>query len=241
MNHIHSQHSQPSRSLQTSYQQVLRQRVSPGEKLRPCARVSASSMTMPRPSWAPKVLVMLAVLLATTSLFKTSTVHAENKLGVVDLQRAINETDEGRKAKNKLKGEFDARQKKLDGRQEDLKKMKENIERQKSVLSKEALQSKLETYQQSFVELQSTYVQFQKEIAEKERVLTDGILQKMQAILRRIGQSEGYTVIMERNEGGVVWSPSHLDLTDRLIQLYNSENKGTPSKKPVKKGAAKKK
>jgi outer membrane protein len=44
----------------------------------------------------------------------------------------------------------------------------------------------------------------------------------MERILRRIGQSDGYTLIVERNEGGVVWVPSNLDLTDQVIQRYNA-------------------
>ena len=38
-------------------------------------------------------------------------------------------------------------------------------------------------------------------------------------------KTDGYTLIMEANEGGVVWVPSHLDLTDVLIQRYNRQAK----------------
>ena len=104
--------------------------------------------------------------------------------------------------------------------------MKNDIERQKNVLSRDALQSRLEDYQKAFVELQQSYVEYQQELAAKEAELTSGILQKMQEIMRRIGQSEGYTVILEANESGVIWVPSNLDLTDQLIQRYNAENSG---------------
>jgi outer membrane protein len=53
----------------------------------------------------------------------------------------------------------------------------------------------------------------------------------MQAILRRIGQTDGYTMIIEANEGGVVWVPSNLDLTDVLIQRYNKQAKQGGAKK----------
>ena len=39
------------------------------------------------------------------------------KLGYVDLQRALNETEDGRKAKAKLKKVFDQKQKELDEQQ----------------------------------------------------------------------------------------------------------------------------
>jgi outer membrane protein len=53
----------------------------------------------------------------------------------------------------------------------------------------------------------------------------------MQQILRRIGQTDGYTLIIEANEGGVVFVPSNLDLTDVLIQRYNRQTKSGGSQK----------
>ncbi|MCA9616478.1 MAG: OmpH family outer membrane protein [Sandaracinus sp.] len=152
--------------------------------------------------------------------------YAQTKIAVVDLQRALNETNEGRAAKNRLKRLFERRQRSLDEAQEKLKKMKEDIEKQQKVLSREALEQRMEEYQKAFIELQSVYVEYQRELAEKEAQLTKVILERMTEILRRMGQSEGYTMIVERNEGGVVWVPSNLDLTDAVIQTYNSENRG---------------
>jgi outer membrane protein len=148
------------------------------------------------------------------------------RIAVVDLQRAMNETEDGRRAKARLKRLFKRRQQTLDKRQRELKALKEEIERQKSVLSREALQKRVEEYQKAFIELQSTYVEYQRELAQKEAALTREIIARMERILRRIGQAEGYTLIIERNEGGVVWVPSNLDLTDVVIQRYNSSEGG---------------
>jgi len=150
------------------------------------------------------------------------TMYAQVRIATVDLQRALNETEDGRRAKAQLKRLFNRRQVALDKQQNDLKKMKEQIEAQKNVLSREALQTRLEAYQKAFVELQTAYVEYQRELAQKEGQLTKRILKRMQELVRRMGQSDGYTVILERNEAGVVFIPSNLDLTDRLIQEYNS-------------------
>ncbi|MBN1655261.1 MAG: OmpH family outer membrane protein [Deltaproteobacteria bacterium] len=153
------------------------------------------------------------------------TVHTEaqsSKIAIVDIQRALNETEDGRTAKEKLKTLFQRRQKTLDEQQESLKKMKENLEAQRNVLSREALGKKLEEYQKALVELQTVYMEYQKELATKEGELTKDIIERMQFILRRIGQKEGYSLIIERNEAGVIFVPTNLDLTDVLIQKYNA-------------------
>ena len=174
--------------------------------------------------------------LATFVLVSTaSTVDAQQvKIGVVDLQRAINETEDGRQAKRRLTKLFEERQKKLDAAQNSLKAQKESIERQQDVLSEGALKKKVEKYQEDLMALQTEYVDYQRELSTAEAELTKKILDRMQAILRRIGQTDGYTVIIEANEGGVVWVPTNLDLTDVLIQRYNAQAKKGGGKKKKK-------
>ena len=160
-----------------------------------------------------------------------NTADAQVKIGVVDLQRAINETEDGRQAKRRLKKLFDERQKSLDAKQQQLKAQKESLERQQDVLSEDALRKKAEKFQTEVMELQQEYMQYQQELSAKEQELTSVILEKMQGILRRIGQTDGYTLIIEANEGGVVWVPANLDLTDVLIQRYNKQAKSGGGKK----------
>ena len=167
------------------------------------------------------IFALAAVVLAGSA----NTVQAQVKIGVVDLQRAINETEDGRQAKRRLKKLFDERQKSLDEKQKALKAQKDNLERQQDVLSEDALRKKAEKFQAEVMELQNEYMQYQQELSAKEGELTQKILEKMQGILRRIGQTDGYTLIIEANEGGVVWVPNNLDLTDVLIQRYNKQAK----------------
>lgn len=163
-------------------------------------------------------------------LFATAyaTVHAapahaqQQKFAVVDLQRALMEIEEGRKAKTTLKTLFDQRQKTLDKQQEDLRVLKEGIEKQRDVLSREVYAKKVEELQKALAELQTTYMEFQRELASKEADLTKPILERLQRIVRLIGQKDGYAMVLERTEAGVVYVPSTYDLTDLVIQRYNA-------------------
>ena len=37
-----------------------------------------------------------------------------------------------------------------------------------------------------------------------------------------MGKKEGFLVIFEKREAGVLYSPDTIDITDRLIQRYNA-------------------
>jgi outer membrane protein len=148
------------------------------------------------------------------------------KLAFVDLRRALNETVEGKAAMDKLSGLKEKLQKKIEGEEKKIMDMKSTLEKQQDILTKEAMQKKVEEYYQSVNELQQSYMRYQKELSTKEAELTQSILEKMQKILEQLGQAEGYTMIFDRSAGAVVWGPAHLDLTDQLIQKYNSQYKG---------------
>ena len=156
----------------------------------------------------------------------TPDVEAQVRVAVVDLQRALNETSDGQRAKRRLKSLFRRRQKALDDAQTKLKQMAEDIERQKEVLSREALQKRMEEYQKALIELQSQYMEYQQELATKEAQLTKRILDRMRDILQNIGREDNYTLIVEANEGGVVWVDDDVDLTERVIEEYNRRRGG---------------
>jgi outer membrane protein len=148
--------------------------------------------------------------------------HAQAaKFAVVDLQRALTEIEDGRKAKGQLKTLFDQRQKTLDKQQEDLRVLKEGIEKQRDVLSREVYAKKVEELQKALAELQTTYMEFQRELASKEADLTRPILERLQRIVHQLGQKDGYIFVFEKNEAGVVYTSSY-DMTNLVIQRYNA-------------------
>ena len=180
-----------------------------------------------------------AVLIALLGLAAPAV--AQMRVGFVDLQRALNETQEGHRAKLRLKRMFNKRQRELDKMQKRIKRMEEDLKKQKGVLSDEAFAKRVEAYRKAFIELQSTYVQYQRDLTERETQETGRILKQMQEILAEIGQRDNYTSIVEVNEGGVFYYRKSLDLTNELIRLYDARHpvKGGGGSKSGKRGRSK--
>jgi outer membrane protein len=165
---------------------------------------------------------MLTAALALTAISALPQVaRAEQKIAYVDLQRALEETDEGKKAKAKLKADFEKKQKELDARQEELKKMKADLDKQQAILKPEALQAKQQELQQKLVGLQETYMRLQKDLQEKEAQETGKIFKKMQGVIATIAEKENVTFVLEKNSG-ILYAPPSLDLTNELIRKFNA-------------------
>jgi outer membrane protein len=150
----------------------------------------------------------------------------DDKLGYVDLQRALNEVDEGKTAKAQLKREFDTKQKLLDEKQEELKRMKAELDKQSVVMSDDAKREKVGEFERKTMEAQQLFVQLQKELSERERELTRTIFDKMHAIIREIAEADKFSMVFEKTDAGLLYAPPSLDLTNELIRKYNAKYKG---------------
>jgi outer membrane protein len=173
------------------------------------------------------VAAALAVIL---SLF-AKTAAAEMKVAVVDVQRAVMQTEDGLRAQATLKKLFDNRQQELNKRQVDLQKQKEDIDKQKTVLSQQALQKKVDDWQKQMVELQTTFVEYNKELEKKQKELTDPIFERVLGAIKRIAGTDSYDLIVDR--ATVAFSRSDLDLTDRVIQVVNVGSGGGGATPPA--------
>src|SRR5262245_16537657 len=103
-------------------------------------------------------------LLALGAASATSDARAEMRIGVVTVQYAVAQTEDGIRAANRLKKLFDKKQQDLDARQADLLKTREDIEKQTRILSREALTRRMEDWQKRLVELQTLFAEHSKEL-----------------------------------------------------------------------------
>lgn len=165
-----------------------------------------------------------AALAVALSLFG-ETASAQMKVAVVDLQRAVMQTEDGLRAQATLKKIFDSKQQELNKRQIEMQKQKEDIDKQSKVLSQAALQKKVDDWQKQMVELQTTFVEYNKELEKKQKELTDPIFERVLGAIKRIAGTDAYDSIVDR--ATVAFSRADLDLTDRVIQVANGTPIGT--------------
>ncbi|HET7753918.1 MAG TPA: OmpH family outer membrane protein [Anaeromyxobacteraceae bacterium] len=167
---------------------------------------------------------------------------AENKVGVVNLQEALNSVEEGKTAKAQLKKEFESKQKVITEREEEIRKLQGDFQKQQSVMNEETRNQRQEEIARKAQDLQTTYVTLQKELQDRERDLTRGIFEKMAVIVREIATADGFSVVVDGQ--AVMYADPSFDVTNELVRKYNARHKpgSEPASKPsaeAKKPAAK--
>ena len=71
-------------------------------------------------------------------------------------------------------------------------------------------------------DLNRTRDDFRDELQKRDFELTQKILSELEGVIQKIGDSDGYVIVIEKTEGGVVYAAKGVDLTDKIIQAYDS-------------------
>lgn len=180
--------------------------------------------------------IAVALLLSSGALFAAAYPRtadaAETKLAFVDVQRAVMATEDGMRAQATLKKLFDKRQADLDGKQGELARARDDIEKQSRVVSREVLQKRMEDWQARMIKLQTDFVEYNKELQKKQGELTAPIIRKMMESIARLAKKNGYEAVLDKQATAYV--RPDLDLTEQVIQLYNTGGGGDADEKKDK-------
>jgi outer membrane protein len=171
------------------------------------------------------------LLLAAAPASAEGAPSAPLKIAVIDVRRAIAETEQGLRVKATLTKLADIRQGELESKTRQLQSDKEALEKeaQNGRSSKEALQKKYEKLLQQDAEIQRLQVDAQREMQRKEQELTTPILAGILDAVKRIAAQEGFEMVLEKS--AVPFFRADLELTDRAIQMYNGSAGATPAGK----------
>jgi outer membrane protein len=169
-------------------------------------------------SWARGLALGLLAL--------TTTAGAELKVGVVDMQRALNECDAGKRAKDQVKAKFERSQDQLKKQREDLDRLKEDYDRKALVLKEDERRNLEKDLEGRSLEFRRRYEDFQRELKRTDAELTQSIVEELYGIVREYGEKNGYTLVLEASSGALLYADKGTDVTDDIIKLHN----GSPKK-----------
>ena len=167
-----------------------------------------------------KWLIALLIVLATAASVQAQ----EQKIGFVDLQRALNESDSGKRAKEEFRGQLEKQQDALKRKKEELDRMKEQIEKKGAVLKEEERRNLEKDFQKKVRDFERDYKDTQAEMQAKDNEFTGKIITELQAVIQEVGREDGYTLILEASTN-VLYGASSADLTERIISTYNSRKR----------------
>src|SRR5882757_8817230 len=161
-----------------------------------------------------RFLLVFAVLVAARSAYAQAM-----KIGYVDVQRAVQEVEEGKAARSRLQAELQQKRSDLDKKRADLEKMKTDYDKQAPVLSDEAKRQRQEQLQKAFVEAQTAAGQMQEELSGKEQEAMQTISKRLLQVVAELSDRENFTFVLDKT--ALLYAPAASDITNEVVRRYN--------------------
>lgn len=158
------------------------------------------------------------------------------KIGYVDVQRAVQEVEEGKAARARLQTELQQKRADLERKRADLEKMKTDYDKQAPVLSDEAKRKKQEDLQKAYIEAQNAGQQMQEELSSKEQEAMANISKRLIQVVAEVSDKENFTFVLDK--AALLYAPAASDVTNEVVRRYN-ERFGSGSPGPSGKTAQK--
>jgi outer membrane protein len=171
-------------------------------------------------SMTAAVLVLAAGLAAAPA---RASAEEALKIGIVDMQKAIQMVEAGKKAKAQLEKEVSAKKKELETEGTSLQKMFEEFKKQQLVMSDEARAKKQGELQERGMKFEELKQRSTMELQKREHDLTKPIIDRLRGVISELAKQKGYSVILEKNENTVLFSLDKDDLTTDVISNFNKQ------------------
>ncbi|MFH0809325.1 MAG: OmpH family outer membrane protein [Pseudomonadota bacterium] len=170
-----------------------------------------------------RLAAILAVVLAMAWLLP-AVAAAEGKVGIVDIQRAVSETDAGKRELQKLDERVKKMQAEIDSKKKAVEKAQVDLKTQGSVLSAEAVRDKKREIERQNQDLTTMAQDYQEDLAQAQQATLAPLLKGLADVIEKMGQEQGFSVILERQAGVVFFTPA-MDVTAAVVKAYNEKNK----------------
>jgi outer membrane protein len=149
------------------------------------------------------------------------------KVGVVDVQRVISESQVGKRAKEKWQAEVKKAEAELLKEKQELERLKGDLDKKGALLRAEEKQDLERQFQRRYRDYLRAVQSSQEELRQRENEMAAQILDGVREVVVEIGKKEAFTLILGQSQ--TLYNGKAIDITDKVIELYNQRNRKAPT------------
>jgi outer membrane protein len=162
------------------------------------------------------------------------------KIGIIDFQRIIDTSNAGKRYAVEIKSQGKKMEQVLKEKEAEVEELKKALEQKALVMSQEAREEKERSLRIKMNDLRSLRKRYLDILKELNLKLSNRIKKDVFQIVEDIGKRGGYLLILEHHVGGVIYAPNAIDITDKVIEEYNSLDAKRSEEEKTESGSEKK-
>ncbi|UVT16809.1 MAG: OmpH family outer membrane protein [Nitrospira sp.] len=171
--------------------------------------------------------ISMSAAIAVTLVFggcAGSGAKVDGKVGVINSQRLLNETNAGKRAKDNLASFSKNRQALMELDERELRRLEEDFVKQSSILSPTAKRDREEQFRRRMQEYQQKAAELNREVQEKQKDVLEGFRDKIEMVVAKVAKRLGLQVIIDKSRGGpTIYHEEGLDISSQVIEEFNRE------------------
>lgn len=180
----------------------------------------------------PNVVIAIAAMVL-AGIPAAAQVPGPVKIGVFDANRVSQETEEGKQIQARLSALGDKKKAELAAKQKEVADLQQQLDSQSLSLSPDKQNQLQKDIQKKTLELQQAQEaarnEFQIEVSDAQNKFQEQLLR----VINQFGRDEGFTLILERNTGGVAFAAEAIDVTTAIVDKFNEMVKPEAGKSPA--------
>lgn len=163
-----------------------------------------------------KTLNYAALILLTIG---TQAIAGDFRIGVVDTERILRESDQAVRAEKKIEKEFAARDQEIKKLTKQSKDLQTSLEKDGSSLSDSVRRSKERELANMNLNLQTMQREFREDLNLRKNEELAVVLARADKAIREIAESEQYDIILQE----AVYRNPKVDITDKVLKYLAAE------------------
>lgn len=174
-----------------------------------------------------QTLIAMTLALLAGGLFpQAARAQASSKIGIINIQQAIAECEEGKKESAVLNAKANAKKAELEKLQKDVEAMQKQLQDQATTLNDDARSQLALQIQKKGNELKRQQEDAQEEFRALQDEVVNKIGRKMIKVIDQFASEQGYTAILDASspQGGLLWASPTAIITTEIIRRYDAAN-----------------
>ncbi len=153
---------------------------------------------------------------------------AQQKLGVIDVERILRDSTRGKEVLEDLQGFSEAKKGELLAEQASLEELQKRYADSRLTLAEDKLADMQKELEDKTIALRRMQDDAERELQKRQQQEFGKIESEVLPIINAVGKELGYTLIFNKFQSGLVFADDGVDLTDMVIERYNGGG-GSPS------------
>jgi outer membrane protein len=146
-------------------------------------------------------------------------VHAQGKIGVVQIERIVRDSAPALRAQKKLEAEFAKREAELGKVADQLKRMQDDLEKDGVTMPEAQRRNKERDFNELTRDFQKRQRDYREDVNQRRNEELSQVVEQANRIIRQIAEVEKYDIIFQE----AAYANPRIDITDKVIKAMDGK------------------